>query len=171
MLKQNSIPWLDALSLRAREHDSALFFFFFWLSKRVSFICLFLWEKRSSFFRSAGLASPHCCTRLRQGIKCTHRTHSVPWGSEIWSQVATGDVYKCKVGRNTSLWGVHSLRTTVETRSEQARHSEKRVTRQFRNRLFTFYCFIKTRWQFTASNRQSVIKQSVVLIILPVSET
>lgn len=129
----NSIPWLDALSLRAREHDSALSF---WLSKRVSFICLFLWQKRSSFFRSAGPVSARCRARLWQEIKCTHRTHSVLWGSEIWSQVATGDVHKCKVGKNMSLGGVYSLRTTVETRAEQAWHIENSVTGQFRNRLY-----------------------------------
>lgn len=109
---------------------------FFWLSKRVSFICLFLWQKRSSFFRSAGPVSAHCRARLRQEIKCTHQTHSVLWGSEIWSQVVTGDVYKRKVGKNMSLGGVYSLRTTVETRAEQAWHSENSVTGQFRNRLY-----------------------------------
>lgn len=130
--------WLDTLNDLKRRRTWLRFFFSL---IHVSFICilpLFLAETQNALhFPSwlAWLVSSHCCVRLWQEIKCKQQAHLLLWGTEIWSQVATRDEYKCHMEK-TCLWEVSihlgQLLKPGQNRVEQAQHS-----------LHT-----KTRWRF-----------------------
>lgn len=93
----NSIQCLDTLN-KAKGRKTWLRFF---MIPNASLLHLPLSSfsgrkaKSSSFSWLAELVSSPCWARLREEIKCTQQALLVLWGSEMRSQVATRDEYKC----------------------------------------------------------------------------
>lgn len=142
----NSIPRLDALSLRAREHDSALFF-----DSQSESPSSASFSGRNALHFSGRLGrfhrtvAPACDRKLNAHIEHIRSSGGVrsdhKWSLETCTNARWGKTCLSEVS-------IHSgqLLRPGQNRPDTART----VWPDSLGTVFTFYCFIKTRWQFTA---------------------